>query len=144
MHASINRATLDRLVALGRSRGMLTVQDLKDHLPIEALSADTIALVVAHLEDAGIAVELDDNLLSGQGRTNPPDTPGIELHSPAGSSPPPLSLHTTAVGELGPAEFRGRDPRVSVRRKEPGAHRAVLTAGIFVLLLLGLGLLTLG
>jgi hypothetical protein len=144
MHSGINRATLDRLVALGRSRGMLTVQDLKDHLPVEDLSADTIALVVAHLEDAGIAVELDDNLLSGQGRTNPPDTSGIELHSPAGSGPPPPSFHTTAVGELGPAEFRGRDPRVSARRKEPGAHRAVLIAGIFVLLLLGLGLLTLG
>ncbi len=143
MDSGIDRATLDRLVALGRGSGTLTVQDLKQHLPTENMSADEIALVVAHLEDAGISVELDDNLLAGRMSTQSPDDPRIELHSPASPSGPP-SRKAPAAGELGPAELPSRDAHSSDQRAGLGAHRAVLIAGIVVLLLLGLGLLTLG
>jgi Sigma-70 factor, region 1.1 len=142
MDSGIDRNTLDRLVALGRSRGTLTVRDLKEHLPIEDLNADTIALIVAHLEDAGISVELDDPLSTDRGRTRPLQTPGAELQTPAGSRRPPAT-HASVAGELGPAEVRGDGTRPSDLRQSPRVHRAVAIAGVLVLLLLGLTLLVL-
>lgn len=55
----IDSGTLARLVALGRRKGHLTNQDLEAVLPVSAMSAEDIALVVVHLEDAGVPVELD-------------------------------------------------------------------------------------
>lgn len=144
MHSGIDRATLDRLAARGRSKGALTVQDLKDHLPVEDLSADTIALVVAHLEDAGISVELDDDLVGGHGRTKPLEIPGIDLQSSADSGRLSPASQPAAGGALGPADVRDGDPHASSRRDGPGAHKAVFIAGLCVLVLLGLSLLMLG
>ncbi len=62
----IDRSTLDRLVTLGRTKGHLTNEDLQAALPVDSMGADDIALVVVHLEDAGIPVELDESLLAGQ------------------------------------------------------------------------------
>jgi hypothetical protein len=142
MDSGIDRNTLDRLVALGQTRGTLTVRDLKEHLPIEDLDADTIALIVAHLEDAGIAVELDDPPSTGPGRTPPLQAPGAELQTPGGSHRPPPS-RAAVTGELGPAELRGDGTHPSDFRQSPRVHRAVAIAGVLVLLLLGLALLVL-
>ena len=44
MPPSLDRPTLDRLIAKGREQGFLTTADLRGALPIAAMSPDDIAL----------------------------------------------------------------------------------------------------
>jgi hypothetical protein len=62
MQPAIDTDTLERLLALGRARGFLTNRDLEEALPTDRMSAEDIALIVGHLEDAGIPVDLEDDL----------------------------------------------------------------------------------
>ena len=64
MTAIMSKETLDRLVALGRDRGHLTTEDLRNALPVDAMAPDEIALVVVHLEEAGVPVDLDEAFLA--------------------------------------------------------------------------------
>ena len=66
MTAAISSDLLARLVADGRKRGRLTVEDLAQVLPIDSMAPGEIALVVAHLEEAGVPVEVDEALLQGR------------------------------------------------------------------------------
>ncbi|WP_052954642.1 RNA polymerase sigma factor region1.1 domain-containing protein [Microvirga vignae] len=63
MQPALDSNTLDRLISLGRERGHLTTEDLRASLPIESMSAEEIALVVVHLEETGVPVELEESLL---------------------------------------------------------------------------------
>jgi hypothetical protein len=49
-------------------RGFVTTDDLRAALPIDLMSADEIALVVVRLEEEGVAVELDDDLMGASRR----------------------------------------------------------------------------
>jgi hypothetical protein len=64
MQPALDRTLLDRLIVLGRERGHLTTEDLRINLPVERMSAEEIALIVVQLEGSGIAVELEDSLIS--------------------------------------------------------------------------------
>jgi hypothetical protein len=132
----IDSSTLSRLVALGRAKGHLTNQDLAEALPVSAMSPSDIALVVVHLEEAGIAVELDEDLLAG----GPPDTARtFEIASVEkfpGRHPPPEPLRAGGAPES--------QASVESHTAEPGpavsAHRAVIVAGLVALALLALAL----
>jgi len=82
----IDQGTLSRLMAVGRAKGGLTNEDLRAALPVETMSADDIALVVVHLEDAGIPVELDESLLTPHGTRAPADVRPVEILSPEKAS----------------------------------------------------------
>ncbi|MGY2048298.1 RNA polymerase sigma factor region1.1 domain-containing protein [Methylobacterium sp. JK268] len=128
MQPAIDRATLDRLIARGRAQGQLTTADLRGELPISGMSPDTIALVLIELEEAGIPVELEEDLL-GPGRglgAAPP--PGLVLptHDPGGGAP-----GAAAEGGTGP----GAAPRPPARPepaspREVPADRAIALAGV--------------
>ncbi len=64
MQPALDSSTLDRLISLGRERGHLTTEDLRASLPVETMSAEDIALIIVHLEETGVSVELEDSLLS--------------------------------------------------------------------------------
>jgi len=64
MQPALDSTTLDRLISRGREQGFLTTEDLRANLPVETMSAEEIALVVVQLEGTGIAVELEESLLS--------------------------------------------------------------------------------
>ncbi|MCG7394300.1 RNA polymerase sigma factor region1.1 domain-containing protein [Microvirga sp. ACRRW] len=64
MQPALDSNTLDRLIALGRERGLLTTADLRASLPVETMSAEEIALIVVHLEETGVPVELEESLLA--------------------------------------------------------------------------------
>ncbi|TXN55388.1 hypothetical protein FV228_26850, partial [Methylobacterium sp. WL18] len=57
MTQTIDRGTLDRLIALGRARGALTADDLQAALPIDRMDVDALVLVMLELEAAGVSVE---------------------------------------------------------------------------------------
>ena len=91
---------LNRLIQLGRQRGALTVDDLRHTMPLDQMSAEDVADVIARLEAAGVAVELDPALLV----PNRHDGVRLEalpasfrLRSAAGPEAAPAALAHTAL-----------------------------------------------
>jgi Sigma-70 factor, region 1.1 len=60
----ISTTAVDRLMQLGRRRGGLEIDDIRQALPIDAMTIEELADVMARLEEAGISVEIDAGLLS--------------------------------------------------------------------------------
>jgi hypothetical protein len=59
---------VDRLIQLGRRRGGLEIDDIRQALPIDTMTIDELADVVARLDEAGISVEIDSGLLTPRHR----------------------------------------------------------------------------
>lgn len=57
--------SLRELAGLGQLRGSLTIDDIREALPIDRMSEEGVARAVAYLEDKGIEVILDPSLLTG-------------------------------------------------------------------------------
>lgn len=136
MAGAIDRATLDRLIALGRERGELTASELQAALPVEALDVDALVLLMLELEDAGVSVEPD----AFGPRTDAVVPPGLALATPDPSVPqdarPTGQGDATAAGATAPRSITG--PRGDEGADaEADAGRAVLLAGAAVLLVLG-------
>jgi hypothetical protein len=60
----ISTTAVDRLMQLGRRRGGLEIDDIRQALPIDTMTIEELADVVARLEEAGISVEIDPGLLT--------------------------------------------------------------------------------
>lgn len=104
MQPAFDNGTLARLISLGHERGQLTTEDLRTSLPIDSMSAEDIALIVVHLEEAGVPVELEDSLLSPNAKPAPrksaeiipfPKRPAVDHKAPKAKllqpATPPLS-----------------------------------------------------
>jgi hypothetical protein len=137
MQPAIDRDTLERLIALGRARGILTNRDIEEALPTDHMSAEDIALVVVHLEDAGIPVDLEESLQKLHPGIRSPDMGGAQILSfpERTSSPPPKSsrLETAQALPSAPSEEVSKTETFGMR----SAHWAVL-GSIFVLGLIGI------
>jgi hypothetical protein len=141
MAATITSESLRRLVATGQNRGHLTTEDLASALPVAAMTPDEIALVVVHLEEAGVPVELDESLLIGRPHHPAPlaNTPEIVLADPAPSAAGPDRTRPNPAG-LSAARAEGRTPPASSR----SAHWPVALAGLLVAALISFVLLLTG
>jgi hypothetical protein len=133
----IDSSTLSRLVALGRAKGQLTNEDLAEALPVSTMSASDIALVVVHLEESGVAVELDESLLTGR-PSGPPETARtfdiVSAEKVPGLHPQSESLRAGSARELQAAV----EPHAPEQEPALSAHRAVILAGVTALALLAL------
>lgn len=130
-----DKAALDRLMALGRRRGHLTTGDLESELPISAMAPDEIALVIVHLEEAGIPVEVDAALLTGEHRPTAPGEGGIVLPARAADLPP--AAPATLTGASAPSTPATPDDAGPAAQHPPrSAHRAVAIAGLLVIVIL--------
>jgi hypothetical protein len=135
MEPTIAKDVLDRLVALGRRQGHLTTEEVRHALPVDAMSPDEIALVVVHLEDQGIPVELEESLLAPHPgpRSSPNDEPALVLRpeqdadwSVRGTPPPTQALANTGADATPPTPPPPRAMRA--------VHWAVALAGVVLLL----------
>lgn len=131
----IDSSTLNRLVALGQSKGRLTTEDLADALPVGSMSADDVALVVVHLEDAGIPVELDEHLLADRPGRPPGEAGAFELTSPQAPARPSAPARADP-GVLGDDAPPAPHPQGPGDRPARSVHTAVVLAGLVVLGLL--------
>jgi hypothetical protein len=127
--------SLLRLKERGRAAGQLTIADLAAELPVDAMDPEELALVIAHLEEAGITVTLDENLLRPAPGGPAPPPPAIEL--PQRKQDPPAPAVRSAASGSGtgqrpaPVPASGAGPRY--------ANGTVLVAGaIAVVVLLAL------
>lgn len=136
MQQALDRNTLDRLVTLGRRQGQLTTEDLRATLPVESMSAEEIALIVVHLEESGIAVELEDSLLTPGPRSAAPATVGAEIipfPRPAAKPRPKPKVDALQAG-LPPLQMPAR-PEAGPSR---AIHWIVAAAGLLTLAVVGL------
>lgn len=139
--AGFDKGALERLEALGRRRGHLTTGDLEGELPVSGMTPEDIALVIVHLEERGIPVEVDPELLTGERRpTAASPEPGLLLPDPA---PGPFPV-------VGSAQAAGLAPMPGATAEPGGArggwgstHTAVAVAGLVVVALLAVALLLL-
>ncbi|HEU6440793.1 MAG TPA: RNA polymerase sigma factor region1.1 domain-containing protein [Microvirga sp.] len=127
MQPALDSTTLDRLISLGRERGHLTTEDLRASLPIESMSADDIALIVVHLEETGVPVELEPELLS-------PDQKPVSMPRHSAEIipfPGPRAKSRPAKAQpLQPARSSISEPRDETADLMPPAHWVVAGAGI--------------
>ena len=86
MSQTIDRGTLDRLIALGRARGGLSADDLRAALPVEQMDVDALVLVMRELETAGVSVEPD----AFGPPVERPVAPSLVLPAPESEPAPPV------------------------------------------------------
>ncbi|MCJ2123837.1 RNA polymerase sigma factor region1.1 domain-containing protein [Methylobacterium sp. J-077] len=142
MAQTIDRGTLDRLIALGRARGELSAQDLEAALPVDRMDVDALVLVMLELDAAGVSVEPEafgppvDRPIPGS-LTLPEQRPGT-----LPPAPPAAGTGAPAV----PAEPAPHRPATPPEQDPDGSRdvtRAVALAGLATLLVLGAVLLML-
>ncbi|GJE73813.1 RNA polymerase sigma factor region1.1 domain-containing protein [Methylorubrum suomiense] len=144
--STIDRATLDRLVALGRARGELSADDLQRFLPIDAMDVDALVLVMLELDAAGVSVEPE----AFGPRGEPPVGPVPELPAPARGAPArnpavEAAARTGASGSARGAMNAGAatgTASAGSAEAQP-ADRIVLLAGLVAFVVLAGGLLLL-
>ncbi|KTS03456.1 hypothetical protein ABID82_004692 [Methylobacterium sp. PvP062] len=135
----LDRGTLDRLVALGRDRGLLTADDLRAALPVERMDVDALVLVMLELEAAGVSVEPE----AFGPPTDRPVPAAVTLPAPGSGTPP------VRAAEAGPGAAFAAPASAAPAAAEPipddgaDAGRAVLLAGLATVLILGAVLLML-
>ncbi|TXM67656.1 hypothetical protein FV226_21395 [Methylobacterium sp. WL12] len=131
MAGTINRATLDRLIALGRTRGELTASEFEAAIPVDSLDVDALVLVMLELEEAGVSVEPD----AFGPRAETAVTPRLTLAMPEPGVP-----RAIAGGEGEPAVSVTPPPAADAKGEaeaDDPVGRVVLLAGLAVLLILG-------
>ena len=138
MQPALDSNTLDRLITLGREQGHLTNQDLEANLPISSMSAEEIALIVVHLEESGVPVELDDNLISPNAKPRPAPAKSAEIIPFPDRAAAARMKRRTAPLQKAQASPETAKP---TPRAKQSAHWAVALSGLLVLVLL-VGLVT--
>jgi hypothetical protein len=134
MQPAFDSNTLDRLIALGRERGHLTNQDLEANLPIASMSAEEIALIVVHLEETGVPVELDDSLLSPNAKVSPAPAKSAEIIPfPDRAAAARMKRRTAPLQKGQPSQAEAAKSSPQGKR---AAHWAVAVSGLLVLVLL--------
>jgi hypothetical protein len=140
MQQALDSNTLDRLISLGRKQGQLTIQDLETNLPIHSMSTDEIALIVVHLEEAGVPVELDDSHITPNAKPlqAPPRSAEI-IPFPDRAAAARMKKRVAPLQKAPPAQ---PEPPAFVKQEKRVAHWAVAIAGLLVLsLMVGLVML---
>jgi hypothetical protein len=134
MAVTIDRATLDRLIALGRERGEITAAELQAALPVDALDVDALVLVMLELEAAGVSVEPD----ALGPRAESDVAPRLVLASPEPTVPratvPADGERRTGGNDRRPEQ--GPGVAATMDEDDPGVGRIVLGAGLAVFLIL--------
>jgi hypothetical protein len=134
MQPALDSTIMDRLAALGRKQGHLTNQDLQANLPVDAMSAEEIALIVVHLEEAGIPVELDDSLTAPNPKAGPAPVKTAEV-IPFPDRAAASRMKRKAGTLQNSAASRADASKASGQKG--AAHWAVAGSGLLVLVLLG-------
>jgi hypothetical protein len=130
----IDRATFDRLVALGRAKGGLTAAELQAALPVEAMEVDALVMLMLELEEAGVGVEPDALGPRSEGGTAGPVLP---LPDPGVPRPAVSAGGSRPSGEGAPSTAPSGPAAPPAAADDEGVTRVVLLAGLVALAILG-------
>ena len=139
MTQGLDRGTLDRLIALGRSRGAITADDLRTALPVERMDVDALVLVMLELEAAGVSVEPE----AVAPPANRPVSTAVELPAPKPGTPPDRATEAGYGAAFAAPGSAAAAPPEPIPDDRADASRAVILAGLATVLILGAVLLML-
>ena len=139
MTQGLDRGTLDRLIALGRSRGAITADDLRTALPVERMDVDALVLVMLELEAAGVSVEPE----AVGPPANRPVSTAVELPAPKLGTPPDRATEAGYGAAFAAPGSAAAAPPEPIPDDRADASRAVILAGLATVLILGAVLLML-
>ncbi|WP_134496619.1 RNA polymerase sigma factor region1.1 domain-containing protein [Microvirga pakistanensis] len=128
MQPALDSNTLDRLISLGRERGHLTTEDLRASLPIDNMSAEDIALVVVHLEETGVPVDLEESLLSSPSKPAALPRQSAEIIPFPGPRARPKPVKEKPLQPAKPAPSESRQEASGITAP---AHWMIVGAGVF-------------
>ena len=100
--------SMRRLTAIQRSRGHVTLAEIKSILPIDSMTPEEIGQTMAQLEEAGIDIEVDKELLRRRPKSGLSDVPRSShsrLATPNAKGP--MSTRTDQGFALGPIDPLG-------------------------------------
>jgi hypothetical protein len=132
-----HEAAIRRLKEIGQGRGYVTLDEVKAALPVETMPPEELGRVVLQLEEAGIEVQLDDDLLRPR--------PGGEESAPAperllpldgageGSVATPPSARPASGVPFSPPPTPGT-PGAAPGRSGPFLGRAMAMGGVLLAL----------
>ncbi len=127
----------DKLLATLRERaakqGTLTTDDLRAVLPIETMSADDLAMVVLRLEDAGVSLEVTDDLLGSSRRRTPSSSQTPVFQLPGSQAPMRSTSQHAAAPGVSPDSYASQQP-MQAPASSVGAWKFVAAAGAIVAL----------
>lgn len=130
----IDDAGLAEIRERGSRRGFVTVEDIRATLPIDEMNADEIAMIVVQLEEAGVSVELDEDLIGSSRRRDvaSQEAPAIELPG----APPVKPGATKPAPAPGVAQdaYATAEPINTTAPAGPGGWIFVLAAAALVAL----------
>lgn len=134
----ISTTLVDRLIETGRQQGGLEVNDIRRALPVDTMSAEELAEVLARVEEAGISVEIDSALLTPRHRNLMPHlTPatGPKLDSgQATKAHDRLTNLAFSIKKAGESSYTGRPTQGSLQK--PATIFVIAAAMVLVLLAL--------
>jgi hypothetical protein len=134
--AMISATVFDRLVEMGRRRGALQSDDLRQALPVDTMTTEEIVDVVTRLEDAGIAVEIDPALLKPRHRKMPSQvTKTAAVPSPDSARPAPSDGRLSGL-ESSITAARGSSSQTTVpagKFVKPPSTTSVLVVALILL-----------
>jgi Sigma-70 factor, region 1.1 len=124
----ISTTAVDHLMQLGRRRGGLHIDDIRQVLPVDTMTIEELADVLARLEEAGIAFEIDAGMLTPHHRKM--TLPGVNpMKEPMRHNEPAMTAHVT---QLGLASSMKAAAENSHRTREPARTYVKKSGTIFV------------
>jgi hypothetical protein len=141
---------VDRLVALAARRGSLSTDELRQFLPIDAMSVDELASVIGRLEDRGVTVDIDPALLSPSRRPSEPARTTAEVSPPPAPPRPAATVRPMArpvessPSPAPPGRYGTAAPPSSSTSRSARLGPTPVVIFVVILALLMIGLVALG
>ncbi len=135
---ALRRQRLKTLIKLGKTRGYLTHGEINDHLPDKLVEAETLEVVVALLNDMGVAVyeqtpDAETLLLNNTGPTAATEEEAEEeaeaalstVDSEFGRTTDPVRMY---MREMGTVELLTREGEIEIAKRIEGGLNAMMAA----------------
>ncbi len=132
------RLRLKALIKLGKTRGYLTHGEISDHLPDKLVDAETLAVVIAMLNDMGVAVyeqtpDAETLLLNNNVSTSATEEEAEEeaeaalstVDSEFGRTTDPVRMY---MREMGTVELLTREGEIEIAKRIEGGLMAMMEA----------------
>ncbi len=132
------RARLKTLIKIGKTRGFLTHAEISDHLPDKLVEQETLDVVIAMLNDMGVAVyeqtpDAETLLLNNAGPTAATEEEAEEeaeaalstVDSEFGRTTDPVRMY---MREMGTVELLTREGEIEIAKRIEGGMMAMMEA----------------
>ncbi|MFP8777385.1 RNA polymerase sigma factor RpoD [Hydrogenophaga sp. RWCD_12] len=136
--AKLRRERLKTLIKLGKTRGYLTHAEINDHLPDKLIDAETLEVVIALLNDMGVAVYeqtpdaealiITDNAPTGSSEEEAEEAAEAALSSvdsEFGRTTDPVRMY---MREMGTVELLTREGEIEIAKRIEGGLNDMMAA----------------